>query len=439
MNAFAPDLFAGRRLAVLGLGRNGLPVARALLAMGADVVAWDDRPEARAAAGALTLRDLREGDFAFDALVLSPGIPHLLPKPHPVAVRAREAGATILSDAELLFQAVRRAGSQARFAGVTGTNGKSTTTALLAHILSLAGVPNAAGGNLGTPALALPLLPDHGVYVLEMSSYMLERLATLRFDVAAMLNLSPDHLDRHAGMAGYAAAKRTIFARQTAGDLAVVGVDDAASRAMAASLRDLPAQVVTIAGHDFELHNAPALPGAHNAQNAAAAFAMARFLGTPEATIRRAFTSFAGLPHRQQVVVTVDGIAFINDSKATNADAAARALACYDRIVWITGGQAKEGGIEPLVPFFPRVARALLIGRDAPTLAATLAAHNVPHDVVGTLEVAVPAALPVARQAGATAVLLSPACASFDQFSGFDARGDRFAALAREVARGRAA
>ncbi len=227
MSAFPVDLFAGKRFAVLGLGRNGLAVARALLAMGAEVTAWDDAPAARAAAGSVPLRDPCEGDFAFDALVLSPGIPHLLPKPHPAAERARAAGVPILSDAELLFQAVRRAGSHARFVGVTGTNGKSTTTALLAHILACAGTPNAAGGNLGTAALALPLLPDDGVYVLEMSSYMLERLATLRFDVAAMLNLSPDHLDRHGDMAGYIAAKRAIFDRQEARDLAVIGVDDA--------------------------------------------------------------------------------------------------------------------------------------------------------------------------------------------------------------------
>lgn len=451
MSTFAPDLFAGRRFAVVGLGRNGLPVARALPAMGADVVAWDDKPETRAAATGMILRDPRQGDFAFDALVLSPGIPHRLPQPHPAAVRAREAGVPIVSDAELLFQAVRRSGSRARFAGITGTNGKSTTTALLAHVLSEAGVPNAAGGNLGTPALALPLLADEGVYVLEMSSYMLERLATLRFDAAAMLNLSPDHLDRHGDMAGYAAAKRAIFARQTADDLAVVGVDDAGAREMAAWLRRQAAQVVTVSGEasagESPIHpalaglgrDAPALPGAHNAQNAAAAFAMARFFGVPEATIRHAFITFPGLPHRQQLVATIDGIAFINDSKATNADAAARALACYDRIIWIAGGQAKQGGIEALAPFFRRIAGTLLIGRDAALLAATLAAHNVPHDIVGTLDAAVPAALAAARRSGATAVLLSPACASFDQFSGFDARGDRFAALAARLACGRAA
>jgi UDP-N-acetylmuramoylalanine--D-glutamate ligase len=442
MSAFPADLFAGSRFAVVGLGRNGLAVARALLAMGAAVAAWDDSPGARAAAGGLPLRDPCAGDFSADALVLSPGIPHLLPRPHPAAEHARAAGVAILSDAELLFQAVRRAGSRARFVGITGTNGKSTTTALLAHILACAGVPAAAGGNLGTAALALPLLPDDGVYVLEMSSYMLERLATLRFDAAAMLNLSPDHLDRHGDMAGYIAAKRAIFDRQEVGDLAVVGLDDADSQAMAEWLRGRPAQVVTVSGDVLNapgLADAPALPGAHNAQNAAAAYALARFLGVADDTIAHAMTTFAGLPHRQQRLRTIDGITFVNDSKATNADAAACALSCYDRLVWIAGGLAKQGGIEPLAPFFPRIARALLIGRDARMLSATLAAHNVPHEVVGTLEAATPRAFAAARASGAPVVLLSPACASFDQFSGFDARGERFADLVASLAQERAA
>jgi UDP-N-acetylmuramoylalanine--D-glutamate ligase len=309
-------------------------------------------------------------------------------------------------------------------------------------------VPQAAGGNLGPAALALPLLADGGVYALEMSSYMLERLATLRFDVAAMLNLSADHIDRHGDMAGYAAAKRGIFARQTADDLAVLGIDDAASRAMRAGLR---ARVVTISGSRpadlwcdggalrdaagalLDMRAAPALPGAHNAQNAAAAAAMARGLGVARVAIAEGIATFAGLPHRQQRVATVAGIDFIDDSKATNAEAAGRALGCYSRVVWIAGGIAKAGGIETLAPLFPRVAHALLIGRDADTLAATLAAHGVAHAITGTLEAAVPAALEAARRAGA-AVLLSPACASFDQFGSFEARGERFAALARGLA-----
>ena len=249
MSMFSPALFSGKRFAVVGLGKSGLPVAQGLRAMGADVVAWDDNPAAVQAAietttaatpeGAdvsaltpsvsparLTLCDPTEGPFAFDALVLSPGIPHRLPQPHPAAERAIAAGVPIVSDVELLFQAVRASGSRARFAGITGTNGKSTTTALLAHILEQAGIPTAAGANLGPAALSLPLLQQDGVYVLEMSSYMLEQLASVRFDAAVMLNLSPDHIERHGDMAGYAAAKRTIFDRQTAQDLAVIGVDD---------------------------------------------------------------------------------------------------------------------------------------------------------------------------------------------------------------------
>jgi UDP-N-acetylmuramoylalanine--D-glutamate ligase len=454
MNAFPSDLFAGKRFAVVGLGRNGLPAAKALLAMGADVVAWDDSPAARDAAAGTPLVDPLQGAFAFDALVLSPGIPHSLPAPHPVAVRAKQARIPILSDAELLFQAVRASGSRARFVGITGTNGKSTTTALLAHILTSAGRPVAAGGNLGPAALALPLLPDDGTYVLEMSSYMLERLATLRFDLAAMLNLSADHLDRHGDMAGYAAAKRGIFARQQPGDTAVLGVDDDETARTAvnkgivrltisgtrkadvwydsAVLRDA-------AGAILDMREAPSLPGAHNAQNAAAAFAIATQLGVPRTDIAGAIAAFPGLAHRQQRVGSIGGVLFINDSKATNADAAARALGCYDRILWIAGGIAKEGGIEPLAPFFPRIAHALLIGRDAPQLATTLTAHGVPHDQAGTLEHAVPAALEAARRTGAPVVLLSPACASFDQFSGFDARGDRFAALVEQLAQARAA
>jgi UDP-N-acetylmuramoylalanine--D-glutamate ligase len=454
--AFPPDLFAGARFAVVGLGRMGLPAAQALAAMGADVAAWDDGAEARAAAVAagLHVADPVPDIARLDALVLSPGIPHGLPRPHPAAAAALTAGVPIWTDAELLYQAVRRAGSRARFAGVTGTNGKSTTTALLAHVLDTAGVGNAAGGNLGPAALGLPLLANDCSYVLEMSSYMLERLATLRFDAAAMLNLSPDHLDRHGDMAGYAAAKRAIFARQGPGDLAVVGADDQASDALAATL---PGPVVRVSGlHRADvwceagvlrdaggpilaMGDAPALPGPHNGQNAACATAMALHLGASRAAIARGIATFPGLPHRQRVVAVRDGIAFVDDSKATNADAAARALACYDRLVWIAGGIAKAGGIESLAPFFPRVAHAVLIGRDAPLLATQLREAGVPHHVAGTLDAAVPDADALARRLGAGTVLLSPACASFDQFTGFEARGRRFAGLAASLAEGRAA
>jgi UDP-N-acetylmuramoylalanine--D-glutamate ligase len=436
MNTFPSTIFSGKRFAVVGLGKNGLPAALGLRAMGADVVAWDDNASSREAAGGLDLRNPVDGEFDFDALVLSPGIPHRLPKPHPAAVRAIEAGVPILSDVELLFQAVRAAGSRARFVGITGTNGKSTTTALLAHILERAGIPVAAGANLGPAALSLPLLPHDGVYVLEMSSYMLERLASIRFDAAVMLNLSADHIDRHGDMAGYAIAKRAIFDRQEAGDLAVVGVDDAGARDMAAWLETKPARVVRVSGSDHALASGPALPGAHNAQNAAAATAMARFFGVSDTIIASGLQSYPGLPHRQQLITTIDGVTFINDSKATNADASERALVCYDRLIWIAGGMAKEGGIESLVPLFQRVARALLIGRDAPEFAATLTRHGVPFDMVGTLEAAVPAAFAAAKADDAPIVLLSPACASWDQFTGYDQRGDRFAELARSLQAG---
>jgi UDP-N-acetylmuramoylalanine--D-glutamate ligase len=433
MTTFAPTLFSGKRFAVVGLGKNGLPAALGLRAMGAEIVAWDDNPTSRAAAHGLDLRDPAGGTFDFDALVLSPGIPHHLPKPHPAAVRAVEAGVPILSDVELLFQAVRASGSHARFVGITGTNGKSTTTALLAHILEQAGLPVAAGANLGPAALSLPLLPHNGVYVLEMSSYMLERLASIRFDVAAMLNLSADHIDRHGDMAGYAMAKRAIFDRQAAGDLAVIGTDDAGSRDMAAWLDTRPAQVIRVSGSDVPLASGPALPGAHNAQNAAAATAMARFFGVTDDIIASGLRTYPGLPHRQQRIVTIDGVTFINDSKATNADASECALVCYDRLIWIAGGMAKEGGIEPLVPLFPRIAHALLIGRDAPEFAVTLTRHGVPFDIAETLEAAVPAAFAAAKASDAPIVLLSPACASWDQFTGYDQRGDRFAELAHAL------
>ena len=455
MTAFPSNLFAGKRFAVVGLGQNGRAAAVALRAMGADVTAWDDSEAARASTD-LKLRDLRHGDLNFDAVVLSPGIPHNLPKPHPIAARAIAAGVKIVSDVEFLYQAVRGAGSRARFVGITGTNGKSTTTALLAHILKQAGWNAEAGANLGPAALSLPLLPDNGIYVLEMSSYMLERIHSVRFDAAAMLNLSADHIDRHGDMAGYALAKRAIFDRQTNRDLAVIGVEDEGSRAMAAWLDARPATVVRVSGSGaanifcrdgvlndsvgpiLRMADAIALPGAHNAQNAAAAAAIAAFLGLARDKIASGIASYPGLPHRQQRIVTIDGVTFVNDSKATNADAAERALICYDRLIWIAGGMGKEGGIVPLAPHFSRIARALLIGRDAPIFAATLTEHGVPFDMVETLDAAVPAAFAAAKREHAPVVLLSPATASWDQFKSYEHRGERFTELARGLAGGTA-
>ena len=455
--SFTP--FAGERVAVVGLGRAGLPAALRLALWGAEVSVWDDSAAARAAAEAagLALADpAAPGPFRWDALLLSPGIPHYLPHAHRAAEAARTAGVPILSDVEWLYRAVRAAGSRARFAGITGTNGKSTTTALLDHLLRAAGRTSAAGGNLGPAALSLDLLGDDGTYVLEMSSYTLERTASVRFNTAVMLNLSPDHLDRHGDMAGYAAAKAAIFARQRPADLAVLGMDDEGARAMRSALVARVRPVSGAAPQDggiwaengilrdgdgtiLDLADAPALPGSHNAQNAAAAAACAFDAGVPRAEVAAGLASFPGLPHRQEKVGEIGGVSFVNDSKATNADSAARALASYDRVVWIAGGTAKEGGIEGLAPLFPRVARAFLIGQDAPLLAATLAAHGVPHEIAGTLEAAVPAAAAAARAGAAPVVLLSPACASWDQFTGFDQRGDRFRALVGQLGLGRAA
>ncbi len=443
---FPTDLFTARRIAVLGLGRNGLPAARRLAAMGADIVAWDDGEAGRATADGLRLEQLHDA-AGLDALVLSPGIPHVGPRAHPLAASAVARGVPVLSDAAILFHAVRAAGSKARFVGVTGTNGKSTTTVLIRHLLAEAGIEAVAGGNLGPASLALPLLDDDGVYVLEMSSYMLERVPHLRFDAAVLLNLSPDHLERHGDMAGYVAAKRRIFDNQTADDLAVVGVDDADTASLAVP------HAVTISGLDRAARArvvdrvlliddravAEALRGAHNAQNAAAASIVALRLGVPAPSLAASFRSFPGLAHRQKLVAVHGGVRFVDDSKATNADAAARALGTVERCIWIAGGEAKSGGIESLAPFFPRIAEALLIGRDAPILAATLARHGVAHRIAGTLERAVGEAHAAALRLDAGTVLLSPACASFDQFANFEARGEVFAALATSLSRENAA
>lgn len=452
MAGFTP--FAGRRIAVMGLGRAGLPAALRLRDWGAEIACWDDGEarRAEAAAAGLDVRNVAEGPFVWDSLLLSPGIPHRLPRVHPVAAAAIAAGAPVLCDVEFLALALAAKGSRAKLVGITGTNGKSTTTALIAHVARLAGLPTQEGGNLGPAALGLDLLGDDGVYVIEMSSYMLERVATLRFDVAVMLNLSPDHLDRHGDMAGYAAAKAEIFARQRPGDVAVLGQDDAMTRALAArvSARLVPVSAQApqpggvwaegpvlrdAKGVIADLAPALALPGAHNAQNAAAAAAACFALGIGRDVVARGLLSYPGLPHRQERVAERNGVVYVNDSKATNADSTERALASYDRVVLIAGGIAKEGGMEPLAPLFPRIARAFLIGRDAPALAATLAAHGVAHEITGTLEAAVPAAAAAAEAGAAPVVLLSPACASFDQFTGFDARGDRFRDLVRALGR----
>jgi UDP-N-acetylmuramoylalanine--D-glutamate ligase len=443
--------FAGIPVAVLGLGKSGMVAARALKESGAEVWAWDDSADRRKAAEAegLSIVDLRTCDWKeLTSLVISPGIPHTHPAPHPVAARARAANAEIIGDIELLARAQR----EASYVGVTGTNGKSTTTALIGHTLKTAGRRAAVGGNIGTPALSLAALDSGGVYVLEMSSYQLEITVSITFDVAILLNISADHLDRHGGMDGYVAAKRRIFHRQTAPRTAVVGIDDDQGRAIWEDLVRQNDQVIVpisstkallngVYAADGGLYDAmgakpvrvveladlPTLPGAHNWQNAAAAYAAVRAAGVPAEIIVAALKTYPGLPHRQERVGERDGVLFINDSKATNADAADKALGCYDHIYWIAGGRAKEGGIESLTPHFSRIRRAYLIGEAADSFARTLEGH-VPYALTRKLESAVESAYADAVRDGhqGAVVLLSPACASFDQFRDFEARGDAF-------------
>jgi UDP-N-acetylmuramoylalanine--D-glutamate ligase len=447
--------------AVLGLGKSGLTAARALSMSGAKVRAWDDGEKARAAAEAagVALTPL-EGEASLEgvtALVMSPGIPHSFPTAHPVAAAAKAKSIPLISDVELLL----RAQSGSRFAGITGTNGKSTTTALLAHILEQAEARMDVGGNLGPAALGLKELGNGGTYVLELSSYQIELIHTAAFDLAILLNITPDHLDRHGGMDGYVAAKRRLFDMLKGKGVAVIGVDDDYSRTIAKEIAKTGIRVVpvTVGGpieagvwvQDGQLHDgrardgktfvadltkAKALPGKHNWQNAAVAYAAARALWIDPKKAAEAILSYPGLAHRQEKIADISGVAFVNDSKATNADATSKALACYDAIYWIAGGLAKDGGIESLTPWHKSIRHAFLIGKAAEDFARTLEG-KVPYTMCGDLPVALDAAAKLAwaeKITGAT-VLLSPACASFDQFANFEARGDAFRALVKNLSR----
>jgi UDP-N-acetylmuramoylalanine--D-glutamate ligase len=446
--------FAGCPVAVFGLGRSGLAAARALMAAEAEVWAWDDSEEARAEAkrAGIPLVDLYLCDWRrHTTLVLSPGVPLHHPKPHPVVKLAQAAGCEVIGDVELLARAM----PEASFIGVTGTNGKSTTTALIGHVLKRTARPVEVGGNIGVPALELEPLGADGVYVLEMSSFQLELTFSITFDAAALLNVTPDHLERHGGMKGYVAAKKRIFHRQTYPRTAVVGIDDAESRAVCDELKAAGEQRVIPVSVDgpavggvfvaegalyddteggaervMGLAGIPSLPGAHNWQNAAVAYAVARAVGVERVRISAAVETFPGLPHRQERLAVIDGVAFVNDSKATNGDAAAKALACYRTVYWIAGGLPKEGGLQPTLPHLGRVRHAFLIGQAAPAFAGFLEGR-VPCTVSGDLGAAVEQALAKALADGidGAVVLLSPACASFDQFRNFEARGDAFRAL----------
>lgn len=424
-------VFSGRHYAVLGLARSGLATVGTLIESGARVTAWDDRPEARATASALGAEIGDPATIALDgvhAIVVSPGVPI---NRHPVADRARAAGVPLIGDIELFARA--RVGLPAhRVVGVTGTNGKSTTTALIHHILTVAGVPARMGGNIGLPILSQEPLPAGGVYVLELSSYQIDLTASLAVDVAVLTNITPDHLDRYDGsFDAYVAAKERLFAMQGPRGVAVFATDDAPSREMADRVALLGHPMGRVSGTDIrfgEQSEWPALAGPHNAQNAACAIAAARVLGVGDEAIRAALRSFGGLPHRLERVATRRGVLFVNDSKATNAASTATALAAYPpergpRIHWIVGGQAKGDGLDACAPWFDRIARAYVIGEAADAFAARLA-PVMPVTHSGTLEQAVREAAVQARSGDV--VLLSPACASFDQFRDFEHRGQAF-------------
>jgi UDP-N-acetylmuramoylalanine--D-glutamate ligase len=448
----------GSSFVVLGLARSGLATARALQAAGIDCVAWDDNAASRDAAttAGLNVTDPATIDWSrITALVISPGIPSTLPTPHPVAVAARAAGKKIICDVELLA----RVQDKAKFVAITGTNGKSTTTALIGHILKEAGVRAEIGGNIGRGALDLAPLGEGGIYVLELSSYQLELLETFHAHVAVWLNITPDHIDRHGDLAGYVAAKENIFARQQIRDCAVIGIDDQPSRAVYGRLlkRGIAAvpvklntavaggvtfragRMVDADGYSVDFSDVPTLPGDHNAQNVASAWAACRWLGVPREKIVAGLKTYPGLPHRQERVAAVGNVIYVNDSKATNADATARALSSYRDIYWILGGQAKEGGVAPLAPWFERIRHAFLIGEASELFAGQLdgkLGYSRCGDLKSALDAAHERAQREASRAGGgdpVVVLLSPACASWDQWKSYEHRGDAFRAMARAL------
>jgi UDP-N-acetylmuramoylalanine--D-glutamate ligase len=445
--------FNNKAVAVFGLARSGISCALALQAGGARVLAWDDAEASveKARAEGVAVSNLHMADFTtLDALVLSPGVPLTHPEPHWTVHKAKSAGIEIIGDTEVFLREVRGLG--AKIVAVTGTNGKSTTTALIGHVLKSAGLDVEVGGNIGLAVFNLGPPVAGRIYVLELSSFQIDLMPGLKPDVGILTNITPDHLDRHGDMAHYAEVKGRMFTLQGQGDTALIGVDDSWSAAIAARATRADVRPVSVVqalddgisapdgvlrdrrkgtlAAEIDLRGMAALRGRHNWQNAAMAYGVAVSLGVGPRVIADAMQRFPGLAHRMQQIATVNSVPYINDSKATNADAAEKALASYDQILWIAGGIAKSGGIEALEPYFPRIRRAYLIGVAAPDFAAALQGR-VDFEIVGTLENAVQAAARDAKSGDV--VLLSPACASFDQYRNFELRGDAFAGFVRQL------
>ena len=421
--------FAGKHYAVYGLARSGLATVEALLASGARVTAWDAKEEARGSAPAGTeISDLDEADLAqFDSLVVTPGLPL---NRHPIAQRARNAGVEIIGDIEL-FARARPELPPHKVVGITGTNGKSTTTALVHHILKTAGVPTTMGGNIGLPILAQDPLPAGGVYVLELSSYQIDLTQSLDCDVAVLLNITPDHLDRYESFEAYAASKARLFEMQaSAHERVIVGEDSHSLQIQARHSRGSGGPAAIQQKRDSRIRGndalSEALAGPHNLQNAAAALLTCKALGITDSAIAQGLRTYPGLPHRMERIREKDGVAFVNDSKATNPTATAPALAAFERIRWICGGQAKTDNLDECAPFFGRVASAYTIGEATELFERLLSPHIIVKNC-GKLDAAVREAAADAQR-GDT-VLLSPACASFDQFRDFEDRGDQFRRL----------
>ncbi len=440
--------YAGKRVVVMGLGKSGLSAAASLRAGGAKIEVWDDKKASLDEATAKGFPAFNDNLADVAAVIWSPGVPHGFPRVHPLAAKARAAHVPLVCDVDLLLEAQ----PAATVVAITGTNGKSTTTSLTAHLFQQAGRKTAVGGNLGIPALDLEPLAKDGTYVLELSSYQLELVPHLAADTAVLLNITPDHLDRHGGMDGYIAAKKRVFVGQRGHRAAIIGIDDEHCAAICEALRkDGTHRVIPISVKQavsggvyvtdgvlidatagaprtiLDLRTVARLPGAHNWQNAAAAAAAALSQGLSIDAIAAGLKTFPGLKHRQELVAVVNNAAFVNDSKATNADATEKALVCYDNIYWIAGGLPKEGGIAPLAPLFGRVRHAFLIGQAASDFASVLKG-KVPLSLFESLEAAVAAAgnMALAEKLPQATVLLSPACASFDMFKSFEHRGDVF-------------
>lgn len=462
-------VFAGVRVALFGLGGSGLATARALIAGGAEVAAWDDKAESRdkAAAEGLSIVDLAQADWSgFASFILTPGVPLTHPEPHWTVGKAKAAGVEIIGDIELFFRERARLAPKAPVVCITGTNGKSTTTALIAHVLESAGRDVQMGGNIGTAVLALEPPSEARVHVIECSTFQIDLTPSLAPTVGIQMNLTPDHLDRHGTFEAYGAIKERVVA---SAEIAVVGVDDEPSKQMARRRAASGRPLVRISGEQpldegvfagitanqgkldtrivevrdgkprivANLAGIGSLRGSHNAQNAAAAFAACAALGLSAEEIAAGFKSYPGLAHRMEELGRIGRVVFINDSKATNADSTEKALTSFRDIFWILGGKAKDGGIESLARYFRNIAKAYLIGAASDAFAQTFDEDgSVAYERNGTLEVAVAAATrdALAQEGeGEIAVLLSPACASYDQFPNFEVRGDMFRALVKAL------